>query len=287
VIDLGDPVVLTFLVKDASGNPAAAGAVVVTVTLPDGTSATPATTNPTLGTYTATFATTQAGRHAVRWVATGANAQAYTDVFNVSASDPGMIIGLADARAAVGLPTSATAKDEQLRGYIAAATPLMEDIVGPILRRICADTYDGGAGTVRLLYAPVISVESVVESYGNFTRTLTAQPLDGAGFDAYGYTVDLVDGILTRRVSGQRGIFQPGRRNILVSYTAGRTEIGENLIRAAQRLVRWLWEPEQGAVRPDLTTGDSPVLAQTPSGYSVPRDVIVLCGADVRIVGIG
>jgi hypothetical protein len=53
-------------------------------------------------------------------------------------------------------------------------------------------------------------VQSVSESYGNFVRTLTAQPLDGSTFDAYGYTIDLVDGILTRRVSGQVGVFTPG-----------------------------------------------------------------------------
>lgn len=284
--DLGDPVVLTFTVKDSSGALADAGAAVVTVTLPDGSTATPTVTHTGTGTYSASYATTQAGRHAVRWVATGANAQAYTDVFNVAASDPGMIIGLADARAAIGLPTAATSKDDLLRAYVAAATPLMEDLCGPILSRSVTDTHDGG-GRVRLMYAPVISITSVKESYGNFTRTLTEQALDGSSFDAYGYTVDKDLGILTRRVSGRDAVFAPGRRNILVSYTAGRATIGENLLKATQRLVRWLWEPEQGAVRPDLTTGDSTTTAQTPSGYTIPRDVVTLCGADARIFGIG
>jgi hypothetical protein len=72
-----------------------------------------------------------------------------------------------------------------------------------------------------------------------------------------------------------------------VSYTAGRTVVGENLLRAAQRLVRWLWEPEQGMTRPDVSSGDTTVMAVTPSGYTIPRDVITLAGADVKIVGIG
>lgn len=289
MIDLGDPVVLTFLVKDADGALVDAGVTpVCTVTLPDGSTATPAVTHPSTGTYKATFTTTLAGRHTVRWVATGANAQVYTDVFNVSATDPGMIIGLAEARAAIGLPATATAKDEQLRGYIAAATPLMEDLCGPIVPRTVTDTHDGGSPMVRLMLAPIISVTTVEESYGNFTRTLTEQPLDGAGFDAYGYTVDLETGILTRRISGGAGIFAPGRRNVLITYRAGRSNIGENLLRATQRLIRWLWEPEQGSVRPDVTTGDTPAVAQTPSGYAIPRDVIVLCGpSELQVFGIG
>jgi hypothetical protein len=109
---------------------------------------------------------------------------------------PGIIISLADARRGLGLPTAAIAKDETCGRAIAAATPIMEDLVGPILSRTCDEWHDGGSRTVRLLQSPVLSVQSVSESYGNFVRTLTAQPLDGSTFDAYGYTIDLVDGIL-------------------------------------------------------------------------------------------
>lgn len=287
MIDLGDTVALTFTVKDTTGALADDPSAAVTITLPDGSTAAPAVSHAGTGTYNASYVPTQAGRHVVRWTSTGAGtATAYTDVFNVSAADPGMIVGLAEARTAVGLPTAATAKDDVLRGYIATATPLMEDLCGPILSRTVTDTHDGG-GLVRLMWAPVISVTSVKESYGNFTRTLTEQPLDGATFDAYGYTVDLTTGILTRRISGRAGAFPPGRRNVLVTYKAGRAVIGENLIRATQRLIRWLWEPEQGATRPDVNSSDTTVMSRTPSGYTIPRDVITLCGADVRIDGLG
>lgn len=288
MIDLGDPVVLTFNVYDSTGALADAGATAVTITLPDGSTATPAVTHAGVGVYTVSYPTTQAGRHAVRWVATGANAQAYTDVFNVSASDPQMIISLADAWAAVGRPVGVvnTAKDSLMRSYIATATPIMEDIVGPILSRTYSDTYDGGGATIRLLWAPVLSVVSVSESYGNFVRVLTEQVLDGGSFDAYGYTVDKDSGILTRRFSGQVGVFNPGRRNILVTHKAGRAVVGENILKATQRLLRWLWSPEQGMVRPDVS--DTNAMSQTPSGLTVPKDVITLCGADVRITaGVG
>lgn len=285
MIDLGDPVVLTFLVKDASGALVDAGAAVCTVTLPDNSTNTPTVSHTGTGTYAATFTTTQAGRHQVRWVATGANAQTYADVFNVTAASLPWIVGLAEARASLGLPAGATANDEVLRSKLTAATPVMEDIVGPVLPATFDDWLDGGATTVRVLNYPLISVTSVQESYGNFTRTLTAQPLDGPGFDAYGYTVDLAAGILQRRTSGRVGEFAAGRRNVHVTYQAGRTVTPANIIEATLRLVRHLYQEEQqGFARPEFGSGEPMVM--TPSGFVVPRAVIELCGNDSQIVGI-
>jgi hypothetical protein len=287
VIDLGDPVVLTFKVTDATGAPADSTGQVCTVTLPDASTSTPAIVHTSTGVYTATFTTTQAGRHAVRWVATGTNAQAYTDVFNVAPSAPGLIISLVDARLGLGLPTAATTKDDDLRSAILGATPIMEDLVGPILSRSCDEWHDGGSASVRLLQAPCLSITTVVESWGTFTRTLTAQPLDGTTFDAYGYTVDLNDGILHRRISGQSGIFNPGRRNIHVTYVAGRTVISENILKATRRLVRHFWQQEQQGGRPSIDSPESVAMTTTPSGFAVPQVVVDLCAGDLRTVGIG
>jgi hypothetical protein len=285
VIDLGDPVVLTFLVKDAAGVLVDAGAAVCTVTLPDASTSTPAVVHTGTGTYTATFTTTQAGRHGVRWVATGANAQTYTDVFQVADSIPGMLISLDEARRGLTLPGTATAKDDDLRSLILECTPIIEDLCGPILPAAKDEWYDGGARTVRLLQAPIISVTAVQESYGNYTRTLTEQALSGSSFDAYGYTVDKVDGILQRRISGREGIFQSGRRNIHVTYTAGRSVMPANLVLATRRLVRHLWQQEQQGYRPDFGSPEG-AMVSTPSGFLVPHVVVEACGAEARIIGI-
>lgn len=81
--DLGDPVALSINIRDAAGALANAGAVVLTVTLPDGTSATPLVTNAGTGVYTAVYTPTIVGRYVAAWVATGANANAYTTDFVV------------------------------------------------------------------------------------------------------------------------------------------------------------------------------------------------------------
>lgn len=83
-IELGATYPLATLVTDDSGNPIAATGVIVTVTLPDLTTATPAVSNPVLGTYAAFYPTTQAGRHVARWAgAIGAETLAMEEVFDV------------------------------------------------------------------------------------------------------------------------------------------------------------------------------------------------------------
>lgn len=81
---LGDPVPLTFEVVDGNGDLAAPGALTLTITLPDGTTVTPTPDNPSTGIYTCDYASAQTGRHIARFVATGANAGAVEQVFDVT-----------------------------------------------------------------------------------------------------------------------------------------------------------------------------------------------------------
>jgi uncharacterized repeat protein (TIGR01451 family) len=280
-LDLGDPVPLSITVRNAANVPENAGAVVLTITLPDGTTATPAVTGAS-GVYTlnAPYIAVQSGRHTVRWVATGANSTTLSDVFNVTGSDPGFIISLAEARAGLGLVNADTVRNEDLRSYIAAATPIMEDIVGPILRTTRTETYDGGGTAISLLWSPIISVSSVTESYGTFARALTVQDVfAGSGLDSYGYTVDLVTGVVTRRAAGVAMSFPAGRRNIQVTYVSGRATLGANLLLATQRLVRHLWQQAQQGFRPTMGTPNE-AMGSTPSGFAVPKAVLEICAGD-------
>lgn len=200
---------------------------------------------------------------------------------------PGALISLDDARATLGMSATDTSKDGELSAYIDAATPIMEDLCGPLLARDRVETYDGGRPQIVLLFAPLISVTSVVESYGStYERTLTEQHIfDGSPVGAYGFTVDLVSGQLTRRVSGVVAPFPNGRRNVQVSYTSGRAEIGGNILLAARRLVRHLWQSERQGFRPGKGRPADDV-GYTPSGFAVPRAVIEMCAADIRPPGL-
>ncbi len=285
MIDLGDTYPLAVFVTDDSGVAANAGACTVTVTLPDLTTVTPVVTNGAVGTYTASYPTTLPGHHEVNWVATGLNACAFEDAFDV-AIPAELIISLADARAALGKVAGDTVKDEDLRSYILAATPIMENLVGPILTQSQDQWYDGGSPIIMLTHVPVVSVASVTETFGaNVIRTLIFQPLDGiTPVDAFGYTIDLKSGALIRRVSGVAAPFAAGRRNVHVTYLAGRVLTG-NLLLAARLLVRQLWliSGQQG-LRPAMgSPGSTP---SAPVGFAVPNAVIELCQPDVPMPGI-
>lgn len=280
--DLGDPVPLVFTTKDATGALANVTTAVLTITLPDGTTVAPEVTTVSTGSYAPTtpYIAVQSGRHSVSWVGTGANAQAFTDAFDVMAADPGSIISLADARTALQLSPANTVKDDDVRFYIAAATPIMEDIVGSILRTTRTETFDGGSSQVCLLWAPVISVSSVVESWGaNFHMILTPQDIfTGTGAGPWGYTLDS-GGIVTRRSAGVVVAFAPGKRNIQVTYVSGRPTVTGNLLLATRVLIRFLWEQDQRSFRQQHPATE---MALTPLGFAVPKRVLELCGPDAR-----
>jgi hypothetical protein len=195
-----------------------------------------------------------------------------------------VILSLAQAKKAVGISPSITAKDEDLTEFIDGMTPIIEDIVGPVDARDCDEWHDGGAQSIKTLFSPLISVTAVTESYGPYVRTLTEQPLSGTPFDSYGYTVDLDTGLLIRRIAGRVAVFRAGRQNVRVQYVAGRATVPANITLAARRLLRHLWQSEQQGGRPDM--GSPEAMSVTPSGYAVPRAVIELCGDDRRAPGI-
>lgn len=206
---------------------------------------------------------------------------------DVVAADPQYIISLDDARAGIGMPLGGSAiKDQDLLLFMAAATPIMEDLVGPIISRSHVESYDGGTSQIALLWTPVVSITSIVESYGTFERTLTAQDVFAGtgGLDTYGYTVDLVSGIVTRRASGVALSFAPGRRNIQVAYLSGRGTVSGNVLLATRILIRYLWSQSQ--LRSPLVNGPPEPVSYTPKGFAVPNMVIELCADSTRAPGL-
>lgn len=255
--DLGDPVPLAIIVRNTAGTPENAGTVVLTITLPDLSTTAPALSNPSAGNYNPTtpYVSTQAGRHLTRWVATGANASAVVDVFHVIAADPRFIIGLADARKALSLTAADTSKDEDLRGYISAVTPIVEDITGPVLPATKVMTVDGGTCSVVLPHR-VTAVTSVVE--------------DGITLTSGGYIANLASGIILRGTTQTVRSFAPGRQNVTVTYTVGSSVVTDAVTKAARIILRQMWQADQQGYRPNFGSPDQDTV-QTPSGFLVPK----------------
>lgn len=241
---------------------------VLTVTLPDTSQATPAV-SPTNAGYAAVVPATQPGRYFLRWSAAGT---AWTDQFDVWPDDPRMLISVADARKALGnLPAS---RDDDVRLYVAAATPVIEDLVGAVLTAAIVQRADGGKTGIALWERPD-RVDQV---------TVNGEYLA----DGVGYTLDQAAAILYAGPPDRPGRFPPGRQNITVRYTAGMSDVPPNVRLATRELVRHNWQVSMQGSRPAF--GDDPAgedLARTPTGFAVPRRVVQLCAPNPRLPGIG
>ena len=233
--DLGDVATLAIQIKDSTGALANAGTVVATITAPDGTTSIPSVTNTTTGNYSVAFTATQVGRHGIRWVATGANAGAYTDVFEIL--DPAYLplVSLADAK--THMAVTATTTDETVRYILARATGLAEDFTGrALVRATKVETFDGGKEAVMLREPPVLTVTSVVEN----TTTLTTSD----------YVVDLLTGALYRGSTLARILFFPGVQNITVTYVAGYANPPLGVQQGVLDIARWIYQQSQQGPRP-------------------------------------
>jgi hypothetical protein len=262
--DLGDPVPLTVTITDEDGNLANAGNVALTITLPDGTTVVQNPVTPTeAGVYDYNYETVQAGVHRVRWLATGANACAFTDVINVEPAEGMPFISLADARNH--LKKTSTADDEKLRGFIAASCAMVEDRMGHVTPITL--TFDGCGRTV-ILERPVISVISVVRLPGG-EEVPEADPLNGV----HGWTLDAGAGVLTLSRSYGR---------VRATVRAGRSPLPGNFRLAGLELTGHLWRTSQhntSGGRPSLGVDETIVPGVT---YALPYNVRQLLGLDKR-----
>jgi hypothetical protein len=172
--DLGDVISLAVTVRDADGDLADAGAMALTVTAPDASTASPAVTRASLGTYTADYAPTVAGRFTVQWTATGANAGVMVDAFEVltaaDAIERAETAARVAAKSRVSLPDQGTADRDSLDAAVADATAL----VMARLRRDTLDTLAGyGADAVRAV------IVRVAARFWRNPQDLSGQSYDG------------------------------------------------------------------------------------------------------------
>lgn len=266
---LGEVVPLSVTVTDSAGDPADAGSVSVTVTLPDGTTdVTSGITSTTTGVYDHDYVTMQAGVHQVRWVATGTNASAFTDAFSVGPAAGGDFIGLREVKVHLKKDLTKTADDAELGEFITAACAKIAELIGPVApESVAQDAYvHPRTRTVVLDYHPVIEVTTVAIAGG--ADIPAADP--GAGVD--GWVLDAGAGLLRHTRCWPCGIVQ-------VAYRAGRTPLPGNVRLAGLELTAHLWRTIKlngTGGRPPVSGGDDIVIAG--QAYALPNRVRELLG---------
>jgi hypothetical protein len=253
--DIGDVVPLSVSVYDSAGALADATAVTVTITLPDGTTSTPTVSSSSTGVYSATYTPAVAGMFVESWVATGTNASAYRDSFEV-VSTLGGIVSLEEVQA--GLNNTNTDDDEALRSLILTASDVCEQRTKYWRRQSVTGTFDGGCPKLQLR-VPVVSVTSVTET--------------GSSVDSTGYTLDAARGWLWRGGQTTPWCWRWGRQNVSVTYVVGAPSgiIPEPIRRGVVELVRYQFNQQRGGGLPRNAGFDGVI--DPASGWLIPRPV--------------
>ncbi len=237
--EVGDLVLLTHAPLDVDGNAATVSGGILTITLPDGTTATPTVTSGS-GTYRAEYAAAQLGRHTYRWVFSGPEPSVYADVFVVA--DNVSLVQLDEAIAHLrGANVFATSPEERekLRALCQSATAICESYIRrPLAVRTFIETHSGDCDFIALNRTPVVSVTSVTET--------------GSAISGSDYQLDSVTGFLYRGTSATPLYWLAGRLNVVVTYKAGYTNPPADLRLAVLREVEHLWQRTQNAPHPGM-----------------------------------
>jgi hypothetical protein len=177
------------------------------------------------------------------------------------------LITLADARASLGWAVSDNANDADLERYVEAATPVIENITGPlVLRTGVVFTLDGGR-TRLVLPTRFASVTSIVES----------------GVPVTDFVAEPSAGLITGGTTESPRYFAYGVQNIVVTVVTGAATIPANVQLATRELVRFLWQQGRQANIPAF--GEAPSDASVPMGFAVPKRVMELLQPTPRIAG--
>ncbi|MER5209395.1 head-tail connector protein [Streptomyces sp. NPDC002838] len=269
--DLGAVVPLGTTVTDAAGNPANAGSMAVTITLPDRTSTTVSPVTPTsTGVYAYDYPTVQAGRHTVRWVATGVNAGAYTDMFDVREAAPPALMSLETAKRH--LKKTDNTDDDEIRDWIEACTRAIEQFTGPVVVRSVTEVMRfTRARSIALTQTPAIELTSAV-------ATVTG----GTSYAVADLDLDGETGIVTKMDGGV--LYGPLR----MVYVVGRVVVGANIRSAGKIILQHLWRTRQGPGRPQRGTDDFDVTEPLPGlGFAIPNRAVQLLDPDSLPPGVG
>ena len=180
------------------------------------------------------------------------------------------IVTLADVKTFMQI--TSTANDAELSNMISAASTMWNRKYGPVSGSPSYDEwYDGGASTISLRNIPVLTVTSVIETFGSsYTRTLVQEAPDSGVGTAFDYSIDLTSGLLTRRAMGIGMSFAPGDKNIHVVYTAGYSSVPYDIQQAVWVLVAHLWETQRGRM---VIPGQPPADWNPAMAYTWPRRV--------------
>ena len=271
-VDVGATYRTSIQVRDASGAPVNPVTAALTVTTPDQVphAVSPANPPATAGLLLWDWPMAQPGLHRFDWLTTGPGT-AQTDF--EQARSFRSVISLADARDFLGY-SGDTKADQKIRWMMAAATRLAERIVGTCVIRTFAGEWVTGDSrdVIGLPHGPLPSEASVT--------SLASVWAGGPSWVKSDLAVNAEAATLRLR-SFLPFWFGPWK----VTYTAGRTEIPDDVIEGVKEILWDLWATQRenlgGQQGPPLTEAAA-FEAAVPPGYRIPGRALQYLEAERR-----
>jgi len=262
--EVGTPYRSKLSVADENGSPESAASAVLTVTLPDGTTANPSVTDDSTGEYHADYVFTQEGLHKFTWVTTSP-ATTQTDYQNAVIFRS--VIGLTEAKNFVNFGTSPN--EDILRLIMGAATELVENIVGSCVQRQLTNIRIPGSSKVaiRLPGAPVPTDSSV-------TSIASIYP-GGPSWTASDLIVSPESGVV--QLAGLIPFwFGPWK----ATYTVGRLVIPQSVQLAVKEIIYDMWSTQRPYGADELEPGPEATarFEQMVASYTIPPHALSLLG---------
>jgi hypothetical protein len=270
--------------EDGSGNPADPDdPPVLTITLPDRTTATPGVSSVSTGSWALEdpWTVTQAGHHLWVWSWSGAlvAASPVVDSFEVRESPDVTIIALSEAREILKIPDGDTSHDNDIRGYSTAITEWTEQKVGRVITRQVTEVVRAQGRVLTLGNPPVrtdlgTTLDTTNRRDGSTTNGLVSiTPLLTYGFmyDISDLLVDEPTGIV-RHVAGLPFFYSGDPfAQFEAVYWAGRKVIPWGITEGCKIALKHLYAVERGgAPSRAVGYGESETTA-IGYGYAIPN----------------
>lgn len=257
-------------ITDDSGTPVDATAV-LTITLPDGTTVTPAVTHDSTGNYHVDYIFAQEGLHVFQWTTTGPNTVKtdYVPVNNFRS-----VISLDDAKTYISYDSTG-GKEDVLRQIMAATTELIEDCVGVCVIRTFTDQMITGnsAMVLKLPHSPLPDANAItsISSVWPGGPVWLSDNNEFIVFPASG-TVQL-----TSMMPFWLGPWK-------ATYKAGRAVIPQKIQLAAKEIIYDLWATQRQYGMDSLEPGpeDTARWEQMLATYTIPPHAMAMLSAEER-----
>ncbi len=190
------------------------------------------------------------------------------------------LVTISETKSALRISTNTN--DNLLVAWITAVSVRVDELCGPVVNRTITDElHDGGLTFIAPRYVPFSSVTSVSE----YDTAGTATALSAEDYDTKPANAWLVDGdLIRRRSSGADALFATGRRNVRLTYVAGRVAntaaVTEQFKRSVLIILAHMWREEHGQASSTFSADDG--LVTVGAGWAIPRRARDLLGNQMR-----